>query len=62
MPDSQTIQENFYIKYANKLSDLLYEIRKECEEKDSKILNNPKGDIDSEFVDLILYNINTHKI
>jgi hypothetical protein len=62
MPTVEEIQDNFYIKYGNKLMDLLSEIKEDCNANAINILDKPKQDYISEFVDLILLNIDTKNI
>ena len=62
MPTVEEIQDNFYIKYGNKLMDLLSEIKEDCNANAINILDKPKQDYISEFVDLILLNIDTRNI
>ena len=62
MPTVEEIQDNFYIKYGNKLMDLLSEIKEDCNANAMNILDKPKQDYISEFVDLILLNIDTKNI
>ena len=62
MPSSEELQNDFYVKYACKLDDLLHSIRKDCEDKGIPILNDPKSSINSDFVDMIMYSIKSSSI
>ena len=62
MPTVEEIQDNFYIKYGTKLMDLLSEIKEDCNANAMNILDKPKQDYISEFVDLILLNIDNKNI
>lgn len=60
MPNKEKIQDDFYIKYGTKLDDLLFELKEKF--RGSKILNDPKITMGSDFVDLILYSIKPKSI
>jgi hypothetical protein len=62
MPKAAEIREHFYIKYANKLTDLLMDIKKEYEDNGMPLLNNPCPTMEADFVDIILYNVKEENI
>ena len=47
----------FNISYANKLTDLLMDIKNDYEHNALPLLNNPTHTMASDFVDIILYNV-----
>ena len=52
----------FYNKYSNELIDLLYEIKKHCEQNGLPILNDLSKNHQADFIDLILENVNLKKM
>jgi hypothetical protein len=57
MPNKEEIIEMFNISYANKLTDLLMDIKNDYEHNALPLLNNPTHTMASDFVDIILYNV-----
>lgn len=62
MPTKEEIKENFYIKYGNKLTELLIDIQKDYETNGIPLLNNQTKTMEADFVDIILYSVKEKNI